>query len=324
MNQIHFIEPERKTLHGSFSKDFEPVLSVESGDTVRFRTLDVSWGLEPFSQDGSRKEFPDRDPVKDKGHALCGPVAVKGAKPGMTLEIHINRIVPGAYGFTAAGGFPSEVNQKMGLDKGERYRLDWKIDADLMTAESQFGHRVKISPFMGIIGMPPEEEGIHSTTPPRNTGGNIDCKDLTAGSTLYLPIEVEGGLLSVGDGHAVQGDGEVANPALECPMECIDLTLFLREDLKLSSPRAKTADSWITFGFDEDLDQAALKALEEMVKLMGEQYGVEPKEAVALASTIVNLRISQIVNGVKGVHAVLPHGALSGPLSFGKHINGGL
>jgi len=316
MNNIHYIEPERKTLHGTFSKEYAPVMTIDSGDTVRFRTLDVSWGLEAYGADGTRKEFPDRDPVKDRGHALCGPVAIRGAKPGMTLEIQINSIRPGTYGFTTAGGFPSEVNRKLGLDQGERYRLDWSIDPDLMTAESQFGHRIKISPFVGIIGMPPAEPGIHSTTPPRTTGGNIDCKDLVAGSTLYLPIEVEGGLLSVGDGHAVQGDGEVANPALECPMERIDLSLFLREDLHLKGPRAKTAKGWITFGFDEDLDQAALKALEAMVELMGELYGVERKEAVALASCIVDLRISQIVNGVKGVHAVLPHGALG--LRFNK------
>lgn len=311
MNRIHYIEPERKTLHGTFSRDYEPVLTVESGDTVRFRTLDVSWGLGPFSENGERKEFPDRDPVKDRGHALCGPVAIRGAKPGMVLEIQINSIRPGKYGFTTAGGFPSEVNRKLGLDQGERYRLDWKIDPELMVAESQFAHKIKISPFVGIMGMPPAESGIHPTTPPRATGGNIDCKDLVAGSILYLPIEVEGGLFSVGDGHAAQGDGEVANPALECPMERIDVSLFLREDMDLKGPRAKTANSWITFGFDEDLDQAALKALEAMVDLMGEQYGTERKEAVALASSIVDLRISQIVNGVKGVHAVLPHGALT-------------
>lgn len=307
---IHHIEPERKTLHGSFSKDFPAVLTVESGDTVRFRTLDVGWGLEPFSRTGERQEFPDRHPEKDRGHALCGPVAINGAKPGMTLEIQINRIRPDTWGWTSAGGFPSEVNRKLGLDQGERYRLDWTIDPDLMTAVSQFGHQIKISPFVGIMGMPPAEPGIHPTTPPRLTGGNIDCKELIAGSTLYLPIAVEGGLFSVGDGHAVQGDGEIANPALECPMEQIDVTLFLREDMPLKAPRAKTAAGWITFGFDKDLDQAALKAIEEMVDLMGEQYGTERKEAVALASLLVDVRISQIVNGVKGVHAILPHGAL--------------
>jgi acetamidase/formamidase len=308
--RIHHIEPERKTLRGSFSKDFPPVLTIQSGDTVRFRTLDVSWGLEPFSPSGTRKVFPDRDPVTDAGHAICGPVAIEGAKPGMTLEVRINQIRPGTYGFTSAGGFPSEVNKKLGIREGKAYRLDWSIDPDLMIAESQFGHRIKIRPFVGIMGMPSAEPGIHPTTPPRATGGNIDCKELVAGSTLYLPIEVDGGLFSVGDGHAVQGDGEVANPALECPMDCIDVTLVVREDMALKSPRAKTPAGWITFGFSEDLDEAALMALENMVELMGEQYGTEKKEAVALASLLVDLHITQIVNGVKGVHAILPYGAL--------------
>jgi acetamidase/formamidase len=308
--RIHHIEPERKTLRGTFSKDYPPVLTIDSGDTVRFRTLDVSWGLEPYAGDGTRHTFPDRDPIKDKGHAICGPVFIEGAKPGMTLEVQINNIRPGAYGFTAAGGFNSEVNRKLGITDGDVYLLNWTINPDLMTAESQFGHQIKINPFVGIMGMPPAEPGIHSTTPPRVTGGNIDCKELVAGSTLYLPIEVEGGLFSVGDGHAVQGDGEVANPALECPMECIDVTLTLREDMVITSPRAKTPVGWITFGFNEDLDQAALMALENMVELMGEQFGTEKKEAVALASLLVDLHVTQIVNGVKGVHAILPHGAL--------------
>lgn len=309
--RIHHVEPERRTLRGSFSKEFEPILTIDSGDTVRFRTLDVAWGLEPFSSDGTRCEFPDRDPLTDKGHAICGPVAIDGAKPGMTLEVQINAIRPGQFGFTSAGGFPSEVNRYLGLDKGEIYRLDWTIDPERMTAESQFGHQIKLSPFVGIMGMPPAEPGIHPTTPPRLTGGNIDCKELVAGSTLYLPIEVEGGLFSVGDGHAVQGDGEVANPALECPMDCIDVTLTLREDMPIKAPRAKTPKGWITFGFNEDLDQAALMALEGMVDLMAEHYGTERKEAVALSSLLVDLHISQIVNGVKGVHAILPYGALT-------------
>ena len=149
-----------------------------------------------------------------------------------------------------------------------------------------------------------------TSVPPRPTGGNIDCKELVAGSTLFLPIAVAGGLFSLGDGHAVQGDGEVAGPALECPMDEVRVTLALRPDLRLSMPRAHTPGGWITFGFDEDLNRATYAALNDMLDLMQELHDLDRREAVALASLVVDLRVTQVVNGVRGVHAVLPPGAL--------------
>jgi acetamidase/formamidase len=127
---------------------------------------------------------------------------------------------------------------------------------------------------------------------------------------LFLPISVEGALFSIGDGHAAQGDGEVSGTAIECPMDLVDITLTVRDDMQLKMPRAKTPAGWITFGFNEDLNQAAAQALDEMVKLITELHQMEQAEALALASVVVDLRITQVVNGVKGVHAVLPHGAI--------------
>lgn len=143
--------------------------------------------------------------------------------------------------------------------------------------------------------------------PPRFCGGNIDCKELVEGSILYLPIPVSGGFFSVGDGHALQGDGEVSTQAIECPMDVVDLTFTLEDDFNLSMPRANTPAGWITFGFHEDLDEACFIALEGMLDLMEEFYEFERKEAYTLASLTVNMRITQIVNGTKGVHAILPH-----------------
>ncbi|WNB92557.1 acetamidase/formamidase family protein [Bacillus sp. NEB1478] len=308
---IYDIHPERRSLHGSFSREFEPVFSIDSGDTVRFSTLDAGWGLEAFSINKTRKKFEPRDRSRDSGHALCGPIEIRGAKPGMTLEITINEIKTGTWGWNSAGGFPHAVNKNLGIAEGEEYHLNWKLDREKMIGTSDKGHKVALSPFMGIMGMPPDEPGIHPTYPPRFCGGNIDCKELTVGSTLYLPIPVAGGLFSVGDGHAVQGDGEVGCPALECPMDLVDLTLSVREDLHLKMPRAKTPTAWITMGFHEDLNEATVIALEGMLDLMKELYGYERKEALALASLVVDLRITQIVNGVQGVHAMLPHGAIS-------------
>lgn len=306
----HSIHPERTTLHGSFSRDFEPVLTIDSGDRIRFSTLEAAWGLEPFPKKGVRKKFEPRERPRDGGHALCGPIEIRGAKAGMTLEVKINEIRPGSWGWNSAGGFPHPVNQALGIAEGEEFHINWRLDSESMTGISDLGHKVALRPFMGIMGMPPDEPGIHPTYPPRFCGGNIDCKELIAGSTLFLPIPVDGGLFSVGDGHAVQGDGEVACPALECPMDVVDLTLTVHEDMKLSIPRAKTPTAWITMGFHEDLNEATIIALDGMLNLMKELFGYERKEALALASLVVDLRITQIVNGVRGVHAVLPHDAI--------------
>ncbi|MFL8935490.1 acetamidase/formamidase family protein [Rossellomorea oryzaecorticis] len=308
--KIHTIKPERSTLHGSFSKEFEPVITIESGDTLHISTLEAAWGLEPHRKDRQRKRFEPRENPIDQGHAMIGPISINGAEPGMALEIQINDIRPGSWGWTSAGGFPSENNNRLGLAEGEEYHLNWQLDTEQMVGQSNKGHQVTLSPFMGIMGMPPDESGIHSTSPPRYCGGNIDCKELVAGSTLYLPISVSGGLFSVGDGHAVQGDGEVASPALECPMEHVSLTLSVRDDVKIDFPRAKTPTGWVTMGFHEDLNEATMIALDGMLSLMTELLEMERKEAMALASLVVNLRITQTVNGVKGVHALLPHGAI--------------
>jgi len=179
-----------------------------------------------------------------------------------------------------------------------------------MTARNEKGHRIALRPFMGVMGMPPDELGIHSTAPPRPCGGNMDCKELIAGSTLYLPIPVEGALFSVGDGHAAQGDGEVCTTGVECPMERVELTFRLREDLSITNPRARTAAGWLTLGFSPDLNEAAFLATEGMLQLMGEQFALPRAEALALASLVVDLRITQVCNGTRGVHALLPHGAL--------------
>jgi acetamidase/formamidase len=157
--------------------------------------------------------------------------------------------------------------------------------------------------------MPPAEGGIHPTGPPRNCGGNIDCKLLVAGTTLYLPISVDGVLLSAGDGHAVQGDGEVSGTAIECPLERAQLTLDVI-DRELRSPIARIPNAWVAFGFDEDLDLAAEHAMATMLDLMQRELEVDRTHALALASVAVDLHVTQIVNGVKGVHAVLADGAI--------------
>ena len=315
---IYTLEATRSTLHGHFSPDLPPVLTVASGDTVRFQTIDAGWHVfdvsDPFA---TPPRFEPYDETLDRGHALTGPVAIAGAAPGMTLEVRIKTVRTGRHGYCVAGGWPSPTNQRLGLAEAPGWRMRWALDPDAEVATGQDGRRLRMRPFMGIIGMSPAEPGIHSTVPPRPTGGNIDCKELVPGSRLFLPIAAPGGLLSVGDGHAVQGDGEVAGPALECPMEQVDLELHLHPDLSIGMPRAETPAGWITFGFNEDLNEAMFQALDAMLDWMGELYGYDRKQAMAMASLVVDLRVTQIVNGVRGVHAILPHAILQ-PLG-GEH-----
>jgi acetamidase/formamidase len=309
---IHEVRPVRAALHGHFSRDLPPILTIDSGDTVRFSTLNSRWIIlppEPHAAREDRLYFEPRDPVLDEGHALCGPIAVRGAEPGMTLAIGIGSIIPGAWGLTAAGGRSTRTNDALGI-KEERTLLVWDLSAAEMIGRSQLGHVVRLRPFMGVLGMPPNEPGRHSTTPPRVWGGNIDCRELIAGSTLYLPIPVTGALFSVGDGHGLQGDGEVSGTAIECPMEQVELTFTVMPELSLAEPRAQTPAGWVTFGFDASLDVASIQALDGMLRLLGELFGLARIEALALASVIVDLRVTQIANRVHGVHALLPHGSL--------------
>lgn len=310
----HQLRPERATLHGSFSRERTPALTIDSGDTVRAQTLDSGWSVEPrrsADPNDRPRTFEPRDPERDAGHALCGPIAVRGAEPGMTLAIHINDIRPAAWGVTFAGGWTSRVNTALGIAETPGIAHLWQLDADAMTGRNQHGHEVRLRPFMGVMGMPPDAPGDHSTIPPRVCGGNIDCRELVAGSTLYLPVSVPGALFSVGDGHAAQGDGEVSTTAIECPMELVELTFELLPEMRITTPRAETPAGWLTLGFDTDLHDASMRALDAMLDLMGERYGVSRLDAVALASVAVNLRITQVVNGgVVGAHALLPHDAI--------------
>jgi acetamidase/formamidase len=302
---LHTLEPDRRTLHGSFSRDRPPVLTVDPGDTVRFRTLDSGWGLESHAPGSlERRAFEGRVSPDDDGHALVGPVAVRGARPGMTLEVQIGEIVPGEYGACLAGGWPSAWNEELGVTSHGVIHV-YALDREAGVARSAEAGELPLSPFMGVMGMPPDLPGVHSTIPPRACGGNLDCKELVAGSTLYLPVEVEGGLFSVGDGHAAQGDGEVSGTAIECPIDRVDLTFRLRDDMPLAAPVADTPIGWLTFGLDADLDRAAVAALEAMVRLISARRGVSRLDALAIASLSVDLRITQMVNEVRGVHAVL-------------------
>ena len=313
MPTTHTIPLTLDNQHGYFSPDRAPILTIDPGDSIVTSTLDAGWGIEPYTGGDvvhTRKKFPGYDvEAYGNGHAMIGPVAIRGAHPGMTLVVRIDEIIPGAWGGTFAGGWKSSVNARYGAEDSGIVHA-WTLDRQSMTGRNHLGHTVTLRPFMGVMGMPPPEPGRHITSPPRVWGGNLDCKELTAGTTLYLPIPVEGALFSVGDGHAVQGDGEVSVTAIECPMDRVALTLDLRDDFPITTPHARTTEGWLTLGFGDTLDDATYAALEPIFALIQQFHNVSRLDAIALASLTVDLRITQIVNGVVGVHAVLPHGAI--------------
>lgn len=315
MSTKHTIEPDRATLHGHFSRDLAPCLTIDSGDTVVFATLDAGWNPDPKRTTPPAEDepgFPWRHREKDAGHALCGPVAVRGAMPGMILEVTIDQLRVGNWGFTLAGGWDHPVYDRLGL-RDSKTRLLWSLDSENNVGQDQHGHEVTLRPFLGVMGCAPDEPGILSTAPPRSVGGNMDCKELVQSSRLYLPVAVPGANFSTGDGHAAQGDGEVSGTAIECPMARAELTFRLITDAPpLTFPRANTPAGWVTMGFHEDLNEATYLTLESLIDLMTTQLfpGMSKGEALCLASVAADLRITQIVNGVNGVHAVLPHGAI--------------
>jgi acetamidase/formamidase len=284
----HEIPLERRSLHGHFSPDLPPIVAIDPGDSIVFSAPNSGWWNEP-----DRIMFEDRHPELEGGHALVGPVEVRGARAGDTLAVSIDEVVPGTWGVTVADG---EI-------------LSWELDPAAGTATAD-GVTVRLEPFLGVLGMPPPEPGVHPTPPPRRYGGNIDCKELVAGTQLLLPIPVDGAHFSAGDGHGRQGDGEVSGTAIECPLARVRLTLDVRRDLALDLPVARTDTAWIAFGFDEDLDAAMDAALAGMLALMERTHALAGATALALASVAVDFRVTQVVNGVKGVHAVLEDAAI--------------
>jgi acetamidase/formamidase len=277
---VHELPLEQQNLHGYFSVDLEPVLEIEPGDSVQISVPNHAW-------DTAREErFVAKDPELDKGHALAGPILVRGAKVGQTLEVRVDEVEPGDWGVTHGG---------------RGHAIHWELSEGVGRA---LGREVDLGPFLGVMGMPPPEAGVHSTSPPRRWGGNMDCRELVAGTTLYLPIPVDGAFFSAGDGHAAQGDGEVSGTAIEAPTRA-QLTLGVVDEPVLEWPVARIEGAWLTFGFDEDLGQAARIAIDGMVALMERELGLTGKDALALASVAVDLHVTQVVNGVLGVHAEL-------------------
>jgi acetamidase/formamidase len=296
---------------GYYDARLPPVLRIASGDTVRVETM-VAGGLDRLIAAGvPDAEIPEslkqvEKVVTDRGpgaHPLTGPIYVEGAEPGDVLEIHIlgfEFLHPyGVTGFRpGAGTLPDEFPYS-------RFRLI-RMDTKTGTAEFRPGVVLKLAPFWGSIGVaPPSVIRRLSSGPPGAHAGNLDNKELVAGSTLYLPVHVSGALLSVGDGHALQGDGEVTITALETSLRGT-VQILVRKGKPIRWPRAETPTHYITMGLHSDLNEAARMATREMIDFLVSEKGMSRDEAYIFSSLAVDLHVTQTVDDTKGIHAMLP------------------
>lgn len=305
----HRIDASPATVADVFDAGRPPVLRVAPGDTVTVRTLSAAGYTERQAEPGA--EAPTLLASR-RGHCLVGPIAVADARPGQVLAVHFDDLVPDDWGYTGSGGVDTPVNRALGLvEPGSRGPLLWDVDAAAGRAVNQLGLAVRTAPFLGVVGLPPEPTGEHSTIPPRPVGGgNVDCRELVAGSTLFLPVTVPDALLWVGDGHAAQGDGEVSGTAIECGMTTT-LTVDVLDDAPVAGIHAVTPAGRITFGFDADLNTATTTALDAMVGWIAGLFDIGRAEALAMASVAVSMRVTQVANRTWGVHALLPEGAIT-------------
>jgi acetamidase/formamidase len=302
---LHTLEPQPGQVIDAFCVDTQAAVTIASGDRLRVHTLDAGGHLEPWralSQE-RRLMFPS-----GRGHCLAGPIVVEDAAPGTFLAVHLESITPAGWGYTISGTRDDLLNHSIGTAGGEPGFLAWTIEDGRAT--DQHGFSIATAPFLGIIGTGPVAPGEHSTIPPRSrTGGNIDCRELLAGSTVFLPVQVAGGRLYLGDGHAAQGDGEVGGTAIECPMTT-ELTVTVVSDAPVDGVHAITPTGRVTFGFDTDLNAATAEALGAMLTWLQHLLDVDRKTALAYASVGVDLRVTQVANQTWGVHALLPRTVL--------------
>jgi acetamidase/formamidase len=339
----HFVPSRPETVSwGWFPLDKPPVLTIDSGDTVRIDTLshagatqndhpDLSLGLLGVTPNeilpdvldfwGSRRGRPREG---RSGHVITGPIAVRGAEPGDVLEIQVLEIatrVPwginntsptgGVFSPAYPGSRPDDARRDIAAG---RHLIRTAVVNSREVALFGDGIHVPLAPFMGIMAVAPDPvvgepgvtvPGVQASRPPGLFGGNLDVKDLTAGSTLYLPVLQPDALFYVGDPHSAQGDGEVSGTAIEQSLTGT-FRFVLHEDRELTAPRAETATHYVLMGIDLDLDRALQKAVEEVVAFLAQEHGLSPDRALSLASIAVDFQVAEAVDLTQVVTGRIP------------------
>jgi acetamidase/formamidase len=304
----HVLQSSAKTVHwGFFDGALSPVLSIDSGDRVRIECVSGNPEWMPSKTSGFEilPELSDihrHAPRGSGNHILTGPIFVRGAAVGDVLEVRIDEIaLRQDWGFNLFRPYGGTLPDAFPYGRIIYVELDRKANRAMLPS----GLSVPMRPFFGQLAVaPPKAFGRQNSKEPREWGGNIDCKELTARSIIYLPVCNDGALFSTGDGHAAQGDGEVNGTAVETSLAGT-FEFHVRKDLRWRLPRAQTPTHFITFGFDVDLDVAARTALNEMLDWLVALTKLSRDEAYSLSSFAVDLHITQTVNNVKGVHAMI-------------------
>jgi len=298
--KVHLLPATMETTQwGWFNNAQPPVLHVNSGDTIVFETMmhshnQVVPGATIEQIKKLRTDYPGRGP-----HTLTGPVYIEEAEPGDVLKVHIDKIVPRAYGTNfnvpgMFGEFPSKFP-----DGQVKY---FYLDLQRKVAEFAPGIEIPLRPFPGTLGVARAEPGQYSSVPPGRYAGNMDIRDETEGSSLYVPVFVKGALLWTGDSHAAQGNGEINLTALETAYKEMSVTVEVLKNMKLEWPRIETKDAWITVGIDKDLNAALDILKSETTTFLMQQRKVDKAEAEKLMMASWDCRVSQVVDVNKGLH----------------------
>jgi acetamidase/formamidase len=331
---LHQLKATPKTIHwGYFDATKAPVLRVKSGDLIQAEAITHHAGDAPdLMMDDGVQAIYNETPESDRFpgvHIMTGPVFVEGAMPGDILEVRYLNMTPRcAYGSNLAANWGYLYKE---FDEKERVTI-YKLDPNMVHAEALYaydfpgkylvpgtvihcpvcdrqpalkGVRVPARPHLGTAGVAPDANGRVSTIPPGLHGGNVDNWRIGAGATMYYPVQVEGGLFSIGDPHVSQGDGELSGTAIEASLNVL-FQIILRKDFQVKSPLLETPKYWIVHGFNEDLNVAMRDASLEMLSLLTDHVGLSRNDAYSLMSVATDFGVTQVVDGRQGVHVRVP------------------
>jgi acetamidase/formamidase len=320
--RVHTVESTKETVQlGVFDETLAPILTVESGDVISYPNTwshflnEMQPGVPVDTLAQLRKDNPGKGP-----HSIIGPIAVKDAQPGDVLEVRYQRIQPFNWG--AVFHNPATLGTGLLPDDFPQGQVKY-LELDLKAKQGKFAQdiNVPLKPFQGTLGLappdgyfPPLKPGVTSSVPPGPHGGNLDLSELSEGSVLYLPVWKPGALIYTGDSHAVQGDGEICLTALETRMQELRIQVVLHKQKDFKWPVAETDTHWIVFGLDKDLNKAMALAAQNAIGFLSSRAKLTPADAYALCSIAASFRVTQVVDIVRGVHAMIPKALFTGDL----------
>jgi acetamidase/formamidase len=312
--RVHVVESNDQTVHlGVYDTTLDPILKIDSGDTISYPNTwshflnQMQPGVPVETLAKLRLSNPGRGP-----HSIIGPVYVNNAEPGDVLEVRYKRIRPVDWG--AVFNNPGSIGTGLlAQDFPEGQVKYLKLDVPNMTAEFNRDIHVPLKPFQGTLGVappdgfyPPLTPGITSSVPPGPHAGNTDLSEMAEGSTMFIPVWKPGALIYTGDSHAVQGDGEINLSALETRMQELRIQVVLHKQKNFAWPVAETPTHWITLGLDKDLNLAMTLAARNAINFLSTRADLTKLDAYALCSIAVSFRVTQVVDIVRGVHAMIP------------------